>query len=270
MVGENNNPPRNGEGDQRSMVEGSLSTGAMGQAVSDPSVSPTGLPPPRSGEDLRGKHSILGAPDPTIRKARKLRREMTLPEVLLWRQLQRHPGDYLFRKQHPLGPYVLDFACIRARLAIEVDGEAHVRGDRPQRDAARDVAVSRQGFRTLRITARDVLNNMEGVITAIVEACRAVTKPHPPRNGEVARRRRDGGVGFHEEKPVRVEPGPSALRAPPRSGEDQRLISIPPRNGEGDRAERGGGVGSQGERPFRVEPDPSALRARPRSGEDLR
>ena len=177
--------------------------------------------PPRNGEDCSPKkHSTLGAPDATIARARKLRRSMTLPEVLLWRQLQHRPGGFLFRKQHPLGAYVLDFACIRARLAIEVDGEAHNRGDRPERDAARDIWVMQLGFRMLRIPAIDVLHNLEGAITAIVEACKAGAKPSPPRNGEVARRRRDGGAGLRTGATRLVETDPSALRAPPRSGED--------------------------------------------------
>ena len=220
-MGEGNEtkPPRNGEGDRAKRGGGvGLPPDRPSRVQPDPSALRA---PPRSGEDRRSKHSTLGASDSTIRKARKLRRAMTLPEVLLWRELQRHPGGYLFRKQHPLGPFVLDFACIRARLAIEVDGEAHNRGDRPERDAARDIAVSRQGFRTLRLPAVDVLNNMEGVIAAIVEACRAATKPYPPRNGEGDRAKRGGGVGSPPGKANRVQPDPSALRAPPRSGEVQ-------------------------------------------------
>jgi very-short-patch-repair endonuclease len=133
------------------------------------------------------KHRTLSAPDATVRMARKLRKEMSLPEILLWQRLKLHPGGYLFRKQHPVGPYALDFACIRARLAIEVDGESHERADRPERDAARDAWVLRQGFQTLRIPATEVLKNMEGVATAIVEACRARAKPQPPRSGEELR-----------------------------------------------------------------------------------
>jgi very-short-patch-repair endonuclease len=116
--------------------------------------------------------------------ARALRRKMSLPEVLLWQQLKLHPGGFLFRKQHPIGAYSLDFACVKARLAIEVDGEAHERGDRPQRDDVRDAWVLRQGFETLRIPTIEVLKNMEGVIIAIIEACRARARPYPPRSGE--------------------------------------------------------------------------------------
>ncbi len=132
----------------------------------------------------RRKHRTLGAPDATVEMARKLRKEMSLPEILLWQQLQQHPGDYRFRKQHPIGRYALDFACVRARLAIEVDGEAHERGDRPQRDEIRDAWLLKQGFATLRIPAVDVLKNMEGVIIAILEACRTRSKPKPSRPGK--------------------------------------------------------------------------------------
>jgi very-short-patch-repair endonuclease len=178
----------------------------------------------------RKKHRTLGAADSTVRMARKLRREMSLPEILLWRQLQEHPGGYLFRKQHPIGTYSLDFACIRARLAIEVDGEAHERGDRPARDEVRDAWVLKQGVHTLRIPAVEVLKNMEGVIIAIVEACRVRAKPNPPWNGEVARRSRDGGVGRSAPQGSKVTPArpvpsttPQEERGPPpRSGEELR------------------------------------------------
>ena len=61
----------------------------------------------------------------TVKLARKLRSEMSLPEVLLWRELRLRPGGYKFRRQHPAGPYVLDFYCAALGLAIEVDGMAH-------------------------------------------------------------------------------------------------------------------------------------------------
>ncbi|WP_347233084.1 endonuclease domain-containing protein [Sphingomonas glacialis] len=62
---------------------------------------------------------------------------MSLPEVLLWQVLRTRPDGHRFRRQAPAGDYVLDFYCAPARLAIEVDGEAHSRGDRPARDGAR-------------------------------------------------------------------------------------------------------------------------------------
>jgi very-short-patch-repair endonuclease len=174
----------------------------------------------------RKKHRTLSAPEHTVRFARKLRKEMSLPEVLLWQQLKSHPSGYLFRKQHPLGRFVLDFACIRARLAIEIDGISHDMGDRPERDEARDSFVLKQRFKTLRIPATEVLKHMDDVLSLIVKSCRERAASNPPRNGEVARRRRDGGAGLGSALPSTSRPastGPStASGPPPRSGEDLR------------------------------------------------
>lgn len=71
--------------------------------------------------------------------ARKLRRVMTAPEVRLWQWLRGKPSGFKFRRQHPVGRFVLDFYCPAAQLVIEVDGEAHSRGDQPARDEARDI-----------------------------------------------------------------------------------------------------------------------------------
>jgi very-short-patch-repair endonuclease len=62
---------------------------------------------------------------------------MTVPEVRLWQWLRTRPRGFKFRHQHPAGPYVLDFYCAAVKLVVEVDGEAHSRGDRPERDFAR-------------------------------------------------------------------------------------------------------------------------------------
>ena len=105
--------------------------------------------------------------------ARRLRREMSLPEVLLWQRLHKKPGGYTFRRQHPAGPYMLDFYCAPARLAIEVDGEAHARGDRPDRDLVRDAWLATRGVTVLRVRAADVLRHLESVLQHIIGEVRA-------------------------------------------------------------------------------------------------
>jgi very-short-patch-repair endonuclease len=130
---------------------------------------------------------MLTGPGATIGKARKLRRSMTLPEVLLWRELRGRPGGFKFRRQHPAGPFILDFACLEARLAIEVDGEAHDRESVAVRDAARDEWLMAQGYRTLRIAAQDILHNMDGAVAYILAQCQPLHRPSggpPPRAGE--------------------------------------------------------------------------------------
>jgi very-short-patch-repair endonuclease len=134
---------------------------------------------------------VLVQPIKAVKRARQLRQEMSLPEVLLWVELQKRPGGHKFRKQVPQHPYTLDFACLKARLAIEVDGEGHDRGDQPKKDQVRDAVLQERGFRTLRIPAYEVLHNMEGCIIGIVAACgevgplrHALTRVPPPRSGE--------------------------------------------------------------------------------------
>jgi very-short-patch-repair endonuclease len=95
-----------------------------------------------------------------------------------------------FRRQHPVGGYVADFACLSARLFIEVDGGAHEFADRASIDALRQVDLERMGFAVLRIAARDVLDDIDAVVRMIVARCEALTPLHhashgpPPRNGE--------------------------------------------------------------------------------------
>jgi very-short-patch-repair endonuclease len=68
----------------------------------------------------------MRALEKTFDRARALRRKMSLPEVVLWQALRRgQVAGLRFRRQHPIGPYILDFYCLSARLAIEVDGFAH-------------------------------------------------------------------------------------------------------------------------------------------------
>jgi very-short-patch-repair endonuclease len=109
----------------------------------------------------------------TIDKARTLRRAMTKPEAALWQVLRTRPDGLKFRRQHPIGPYVVDFYCPTARLAIEVDGRAHEMGDNPARDQARGAWLMEHGLRVLRIPAYQVLTAIEAVVVLIVRECAA-------------------------------------------------------------------------------------------------
>ena len=103
-------------------------------------------------------------------QARNLRKNMTLPEVRLWHALRQRPAGLKFRRQHPSGKYVADFYCHEARLIIEVDGEAHNRGDLPQRDLIRDRWFADRGISVLRLPAPDILNNLDDAVAGIVAA----------------------------------------------------------------------------------------------------
>ncbi len=110
----------------------------------------------------KGLESVDGRPSDIIDKARDLRRDMSLPEVQLWQALRGEKlGGLKFRRQHPIPPYVLDFYCAGVRLAVEIDGDSH--DGRAAQDARRDAFLLEQGIRTLRIPARDVLNDLPAV-----------------------------------------------------------------------------------------------------------
>jgi very-short-patch-repair endonuclease len=105
-------------------------------------------------------------------RARELRKRMTPPERRLWNVLRVRPGGFKLRRQHPHGAYTLDFFCYQSALCLEVDGFAHELGSNPRRDQRRDQWLAAQGIKTVRIAALDVRDNLEGVVTFIVEECR--------------------------------------------------------------------------------------------------
>ena len=113
----------------------------------------------------------------TVSQARKLRRVLSQPEVVLWRQLRLRTHGFKFRRQHPFGPFVFDFYCAAAALAIEIDSFAHDCGNRPTRDKRRDAWASARGVATLRIAANDVNEDLEAVISQIVNLCERRTPP---------------------------------------------------------------------------------------------
>ena len=111
----------------------------------------------------------MSASDKAYKKARRLRRELSLPEKLLWVRLR--GAEVRFRRQHPIGHYVLDFYCPAVKLAIEVEGAAHDFGDRPHRDDLRIQWLKSQGIAVLRIPAKDVLADPDAIADAILRLC---------------------------------------------------------------------------------------------------
>jgi very-short-patch-repair endonuclease len=110
----------------------------------------------------------MDAPHRTRAFAKTLRRELSLPEVLLWQHLRRKAQGIKVRRQHPIGPYILDFFCPAAKLAIEVDGMVHDTGDHPKRDAERDAWLLRYGIATLRLPAYEILADMDAAVRSVL------------------------------------------------------------------------------------------------------
>ena len=112
-------------------------------------------------------------------RAQQLRNNPTDAERQLWSALRRRRfAGYKFRRQVPLGTYILDFMCREGRLVIEVDGAQHA--DREQYDAKRDDWLRAQGFGVMRVTDREVLTALDSVEEAIWQALIENPHPHPP------------------------------------------------------------------------------------------
>jgi len=99
---------------------------------------------------------------------RQLRRNATDAEKLLWRALRESFSELGFRRQHPLGRHILDFALPSRKLAIEIDGGQHaIRGSA---DAERTADIARRGYRVIRFWNGDVMQNMPGVLEQVRSA----------------------------------------------------------------------------------------------------
>ena len=118
---------------------------------------------------------LLRCHDPRMASplARKLRATQTDAELRLWSQLRRKQLDgFRFRRQHPLGNYVVDFFCAEAKLIIEVDGGQHA-----AESTARESWLTTRGYRVIRFWNNDVLGNTDGVVQTILAALRADPPP---------------------------------------------------------------------------------------------
>jgi very-short-patch-repair endonuclease len=113
-----------------------------------------------------------------VSRARRLRRDMTDAERLLWSRLRAGQRGAKFRSQMWLGGSIADFASVEARLVVEVDGGQHDRDRR--RDERRAGAMAALGYRTIRFWNHDVLENIDGVLSVIKDALPSPSHPAPP------------------------------------------------------------------------------------------
>ncbi len=110
----------------------------------------------------------MPTPPDRIERARQLRRDSTQAERRLWYRLRGGQLGVRFRRQVPVGPFIADFACVPARLVVELDGGQHV--EQAEADARRTRSLEAQGYRVLRFWNHEVLENLEGVLQRIAEA----------------------------------------------------------------------------------------------------
>jgi very-short-patch-repair endonuclease len=102
---------------------------------------------------------------------RRLRKELTPAEAELWARLRRGQlREHRFRRQYSVGPYCVDFYCVQAKLAIELDGDTHFTSEAKQYDAQRQRYIGAFGIRFLRFANAEVYDNLDGVVEAIARA----------------------------------------------------------------------------------------------------
>ncbi|MHC1784413.1 MAG: endonuclease domain-containing protein [Anaerolineaceae bacterium] len=108
----------------------------------------------------------------TLRQARKLRDNQTDAEKLLWQELRDSQLKGMkFRRQSPIGRFIVDFYCAEKKLVIEVDGDTHCTPEQMAYDAARTAWLEEQGMRVARITNIDVMENLDAVLEWIAKGC---------------------------------------------------------------------------------------------------
>jgi len=110
-----------------------------------------------------------------LQRARDFRYPLTPPEAKVWQAVRNRQLGFKIRRQHPIGRFILDFSCSEARLAIEIDGDAHAAPDQKACDAARTAWLVERGFEVIRSQAGEVDRNLQGVLEAIRRACAART-----------------------------------------------------------------------------------------------
>ncbi|MCA8901678.1 MAG: DUF559 domain-containing protein [Hyphomonas sp.] len=106
----------------------------------------------------------------TTKRARALRRDSSFPEKLLWSKLRnRQMSGWKFRRQHPVGPYFADFACLEVKLIVELDGDTHGEAAQQTYDAKRTAFLESEGWEVMRIWNAHLLENLDGILDAILE-----------------------------------------------------------------------------------------------------
>lgn len=131
---------------------------------------------------VRRRPGVRGVARALLEAAQQLRRELTPAEQVLWEALRgRRVAGLRFRCQHAVGPFVLDFYCPAAHLAIEVDGPVH--DQHVEQDAARTEHLAQYGYQVLRFRNDDVLTDLAAVLAQIEQAAARLPAAHRTRQG---------------------------------------------------------------------------------------
>lgn len=135
--------------------------------------------PPSGSNSLSRARERVGV---RVLRARTLRQSLTDAEQLLWLRLRsRQLAGCKFRRQHPMGPYILDFVCLEQSLVVELDGGQHALAQAQAYDERRSQWLMQQGLRVLRFWNHEVLQQIDEVLVQVLQA---LTPGPLPRAGE--------------------------------------------------------------------------------------
>src|SRR5213083_2165153 len=156
--------------------------------------------------------------------ARKLRKDMTPAEKLLWQNLRsRRFAGFKFRRQHPLEPYIVDFYCEACKLIIELDGESHL--TKQEQDSRRISSLEDRGYLVLHFWNNVVYDDLEAVLERVYQECQKRFNPSPPTP-------LPGGEGRYDPSPPTPLPGGEGRTRPspptPLPGGEGRTRPSPP------------------------------------------
>jgi len=169
----------------RDVKESALSTVARVDAEESP--YPPAPSPVRGGEGVAGRGAVYLEIDRdseatvarrirTRAAAKELRRQTTETEKRVWAELRLYKIDGLqYRQQHPIGPYIVDFCCHRAKLVVEIDGKIHEQ--QREYDAERDQYLEMLGYTVLRFSTNRVLHDLDAMLSEIRAACSPSPRP---------------------------------------------------------------------------------------------
>jgi very-short-patch-repair endonuclease len=145
--------------------------------------------------------------------ARRLREHTTEAEDRLWRRLRRLSvsGSH-FRRQVPIGPYVVDFACLAVRLVVEVDGSQHAAANNMARDAERTRWLEAEGYTVVRFWNSEITDNMDGVLTTLYAAIHGAANAEPQPLKHARYVRSENGTAADHPTPPRDARRPSPSR----------------------------------------------------------
>lgn len=124
-----------------------------------------------------------GALPAVFENAKHLRNNMTAAELVLWMHLRAGIGGCKFRRQHPVGMYIADFYCHKAKLVVEVDGSIHNTEAVKHNDQAKETYLINNGFNLLRFKNQEIMTKIEEVLTKITTTVNKKIYKHTPEIG---------------------------------------------------------------------------------------